>query len=232
MCDYDGTLVPLTPRPDLARPDAHLLTLLQQLASRPRFHLAVISGRSLKELQELLPVAGLYLAGMHGTEIATPERQVINLLPYRKEDIPWQDIFRLARQVTAGIPGFLVENKGEAIALHYRLADPGPAGIALKQFSRAIDPFLNKVELLPGHKVLEVRRRGVNKGLAVTYFISKWPRAYPIYLGDDRTDEDAFAALPPGGLAIRVGNWTPCNNCYFLPSPVEVSQFLQQLISG
>ncbi|MDK2817536.1 MAG: trehalose 6-phosphate phosphatase [Moorella sp. (in: firmicutes)] len=232
MCDYDGTLVPLAPRPELARPNIHLLTLLRQLVSRPGFHLAIISGRGLKDLQELLPVAGLYLAGLHGAEVATPERQVINLLPSGQEDIPWKDIFRLARQIIADIPGVFVENKGEAIALHYRLADPKLAAIALKQFRRAMQPFLNNnVELLSGHKVLEVRRRGINKGLAVAYFTRQWPRSLPVYLGDDRTDEDAFAALPAGGLAIRVGNGVASKASYFLPSPAEVVQFLELLIS-
>ncbi|KYH33007.1 trehalose-phosphatase [Neomoorella mulderi] len=232
MCDYDGTLVPLAPRPELARPGPRLLTLLRQLVSRPGLHLAIISGRSLRDLLELLPVGGLYYAGLHGLEVATPEGRITSLLPPGQEDIPWDEIFRLACRVVAGIAGLFVENKGEAIALHYRLADPQLAAAALEQFRQGLKPFLNdNLELLPGHKVLEVRRRGINKGLAVTYFTRQWPRALPVYLGDDRTDEDAFSALPAGGLAIRIGKQVASRARYFLPSPAAVVQFLELLTS-
>lgn len=232
MCDYDGTLVPLASRPELARPAPRLLNLLQQLVSRPGLHLAIISGRRLTDLRELLPIPGLYLAGLHGLEIARPAGQVIRLLPAGQKEIPWEEISTLAVGVAAGIPGMFVENKGEAIALHYRLADPQRAAAALEQLRRNLEPFLDDgLELLPGHKVLEVRRRGVHKGLAVKHFTAQWPGAWSIYFGDDRTDEDAFAALPPGSLAIRIGPEVPSRADYFWPSPASITRFLELLTS-
>lgn len=230
MCDYDGTLVPLAPHPNLARPGHRLLNLLRRLVMKPYLHMAVISGRGLYELRELLPVAGLYLAGLHGAHILTPDNRVVNLIPSDKEKIPWAEIFKLAQKLTAGLPGFYLENKGEAVAIHYRLAPPQTAAAVLHDFRRFMEPYRIFIEFLEGNKVLEVRRRGINKGLAVTYFINKWPGALPVYMGDDKTDADAFAALPPNGLAVRVGNVLAIETPYFLPSAAETVELLANLV--
>ncbi|WP_338832740.1 Trehalose-6-phosphate phosphatase [Moorella humiferrea] len=231
MCDYDGTLVPLAPHPSLARPGPHLLDLLRRLVMRPHLHMAVISGRSLDELRELLPVAGLYLVGLHGAYVLTPDKRVVSLIPSGKEKIPWAEIFKLAQKLTAGLPGFYLENKGEAVAIHYRLAPPKTAASVLHEFRRSMEPYhIFGIEFLEGNKVLEVRRRGINKGLAATYFIKKWPGALPVYLGDDKTDADAFSALPPNGLAVRVGNVLTIETPYFLPSAKEVVELLAHLV--
>lgn len=230
MCDYDGTLVPLAPAPEKALPDPDLLRLLRQLVSRPELHMAVISGRPLADLRNLLPVPGLNLAGLHGSQVAGPEGNVIDLLPPPPGKIPWEEILSLARQLAAGVPGLLVENKGDGVALHYRLAEAGAAARILEEFRNALEPFLQDgLELIPGHMVLEVRRRGVNKGLAVTHFTRRWPRAFPVYLGDDRTDEDAFAALSGNGLAIGIGHLQSVYARCFLASPAEVIEFLRLL---
>ena len=231
MSDYDGTLVPLAPRPELALPGEGLLNLLRQLLRRPGLHLAIISGRPVTDLRRLLPVPGLFWAGLHGSQVAGPDGVVVNLIPEPSGDIPWPKIFHLARKTAAGTPGFLVENKGEGVALHYRLAEPAAAAAALRQFRCDLQPFLPcGLELLPGHKILEIRRRGINKGLAVTYFTRLWPQALPLYLGDDRTDEDAFAALPAGGLAVGVGSRFRGRTRFYLDSVAAVNQFLELLI--
>lgn len=231
MCDYDGTLVNLAPRPELAHPEPPLLNLLQQLVSRPGLHLAIISGRTLADLKNLLPVPGLYLAGLHGSKVATPGHQIIDLRPPELKNIPWQEIIMIARKTTAGVPNLFVENKGDTVALHYRLSDSQTAEKALLQFQQNLEPFLsNNLEILHGHKVLEVRPRGLNKGLAVNYFTRQWPRAFPIYLGDDQTDEDAFAALPKKGLAVRIGkNRVASRARHFFDSPADVVCFLSEI---
>ncbi|MGI9862165.1 trehalose-phosphatase [Moorella naiadis] len=227
MCDYDGTLVPLTSRPELARPGKNLLKLLQYLLQRQGLHLVIISGRSLADLRHLLPVPGLWLAGHHGTRVVDPKGEVIALSPPAPGDIPWTKIFSLARKIAAGIPGLLVENKGENLALHYRLAAPGDAAAALEGFRREVKPYLKYgLEFIAGHKVLELRPRGAHKGVAINYFTRRWPRALPLYLGDDSTDEDAFNALPANGLAVGIGPRFSGRTPYFLASPVEVSHFL------
>ncbi|BCV21529.1 trehalose 6-phosphate phosphatase [Moorella sp. Hama-1] len=230
MCDYDGTLVPLAPRPELARPGENLLELLQYLLRRPGLHLVIISGRSLVDLRHLLPVPGLWLAGHHGTRVLDPEGEISDLSPSIAGDIPWTKIFSLARKIAAGIPGLLVENKGENLALHYRLAAPGDAAAVLEEFRREVRPYLKYgLEFIAGHKVLEIRPRGAHKGVAINYFTRRWPRALPLYLGDDRTDEDAFNALPANGLAVGVGPRFSGRTRYFLASPAEVSHFLFNL---
>lgn len=200
MLDYDGTLVPIAPTPDMARPDVTLLALLQKLCTSPNRVVAVISGRTLGELEKFLPIPGLYLAGSHGMEIKEPGGKVTGSLPDREIKETINQLEELAKICVGNNNGFILENKGFSLALHYRLADPALARTVLKEFISRAALFLrqNRLELLPGKKVLEIRPRGTGKGAAVRYLCKKYPRALPVYIGDDRTDEDGFAALKRG----------------------------------
>ncbi|MGB9781641.1 MAG: trehalose-phosphatase [Moorellaceae bacterium] len=237
MSDYDGTLVPLAPRPDQARPSARLLRLLQHLSSKPGLHLAIISGRSVGDLCSLLPLPKAILAGTHGRILALPATDRTGARPQIKLGRPgpgrevWEHLVSLARRLSAGVAGVWLEDKGEAIALHYRQADTAQAYGLIESFKREIEPWLHAhdLELLQGRKVLEVRPRGVHKGLAVEYLSNLYPWALPVYLGDDLTDEDAFRALEGKGLTVLVGPERPSWAKFRLPSPVAVQKFLSLL---
>ncbi|WP_169719326.1 trehalose-phosphatase [Desulfovirgula thermocuniculi] len=230
MCDYDGTLVPLAPTPEQVKPPPELLDVLDRLARAAGKAVAVISGRRLADLRKMLPVGGLFLAGCHGAELMEPGGKV-ELLTDPEIAAAIEDLEKRARECVAGHEGFLIENKSFSLALHYRLASPPVAAKVLKRFAGELKalPAGENLQLLWGKKVLEVRPRGVHKGKAVSYLRRKFPRAVPVYLGDDITDEDAFAASSEG-FAVLVGERPrPSRARFHLASPRDVLAFLGYL---
>lgn len=228
--DYDGTLVPMARSPEAAAPPPRLVSLLLKLASLPQVHLAVVSGRPLAQLERWLPREVLYLVGTHGGEIREPQGKVVRCVA--GED--WEMLGRLARragQLLEGRRGFLLEDKGAALALHYRLADPGEAEKVLAAFQYLAERELpDHFSFLAGKKVLEVRPRYLHKGRAVKWLLSRWPRAGAIYIGDDVTDEDAFRALAGRGLSVLVAERErPSRATYRLREPGEVEEYLTLL---
>jgi trehalose 6-phosphate synthase/phosphatase len=205
LFDYDGTLVPLAPLPDLAAPDKALCELLRRLAELPGSDVHIVSGRSRASLEGWLGNLPLSLHIEHGfwsRDRAGTWSQVSEVPPdflQRIQDIMKRHSFRA--------PGTLVEPKSASVAFHYRGADPHVASARLRALRAELTNSLGpNAELLEGHKVLEVRLRGVHKGTVVQRVLEHAPRDTLLFAaGDDRTDEDMFAALPEGAISIRVG---------------------------
>ncbi|MEW6459406.1 MAG: trehalose-phosphatase [Bacillota bacterium] len=205
--DYDGTLVPIAPTPDEAVPPPELLRLLHTLVGRDGLRVAIISGRGLKNLQEMLPVPGLYLSACHGAIIQHPGAPPRFLAaPTALEQL--DHLTEEAQELIEGRTGFQIERKEMSVALHYRLADPDEVDTVLDAFLDLREQYCPDLEcdLLAGRKVLEVRPKGVSKGTAVKILLAACPDALPVYIGDDVTDEDAFRALSGRGLTILVAD--------------------------
>ncbi len=205
LLDYDGTLVPFADVPELATPDDEILDLLRALAARPRTAVHVVSGRSYPVLEKwlgALPIGlhaehGLWSRGEHG---------------WTRRPIPpphWHErVLPILEHFTVRTPGTLVEEKTASIAWHYRLADPEFGSFQANELRAHLTELLSNlpVEVLSGEKVIEIRPAGVNKGMIVADAIAQMPAdTLTVAMGDDRTDEDLFAALPSGSLAIHVG---------------------------
>jgi trehalose 6-phosphate synthase/phosphatase len=207
LLDYDGTLVPFTWTPELARPDDELIALLRDLAARPRTEVHIVSGRPRESLESWLGALPIGLHAEHGLSSRAPTAAV--WLSRTPSPQAWRRaVLDLFRAFAARTPGALVEETSAGVAWHYRAADP-ELGTAR---ARALGPELAAllasapVEILSGAKVIEVRPRGVHKGRLVSSLVARAPAgALLVAIGDDRTDEDLFAALPPGALAIHVG---------------------------
>ncbi len=234
LLDYDGTLVPIAPTPERARLSPDMIDTLGALAATESVQLAVISGRSLADLRQRVPVEGLFLVGEHGAEICTPAGQRHWLVdPVAIRPV----IDRLATQAEAalaGLTGCLVENKTLSLALHYRLAAPAVAREAVTRFVRLGEAHVRggRFQWLRGKQVIELRPAGIHKGRAVAFLLEQYsrPGEHPIYLGDDRTDEDAFRVLSDAGITIRVSAEEKSSRAqYRLGSPTEVHQFLDGL---
>jgi len=231
--DYDGTLVPIAPVPGQARPGERLLKTLAQLGRRPEYTLAVLSGRRLEELRALLPVPGLYLAGIHGAVISRPDGAIVPL--FNEADISGAiaRLHDLARARIGDRPGFLVENKHLALAIHYRLAEPEAAEEVLASFLRESEKLRRQsgLVLLRGKKVLEVRPPGLHKGKPLAWLKNHFPGHLAVFLGDDTTDEDAFQLLKKeNGLGVLISEHPrPSSAALRLKSPCEVQQFLKLL---
>lgn len=226
--DFDGTLVEIADRPEAVDVPAALHALLDGLVTALDGAVAVISGRPLAGLDALLGGRPHALAGLHGLERRTHDGRI-----HRAADQPDAlDGLRAALQAFARAnPGARVEDKGQALALHYRGA-PGLAGPARALVEHHCNALGEGFRLQAGKQVLEVRPAGHDKGSAIESFMREPPfrGRTPVCLGDDITDEDAFIAVNRlGGHSLRVGNDRPTAASHALASVTEAHQWLTRL---
>lgn len=236
--DYDGTLADFAPTPDHIRPDPDLIDLLKRLAGHPRLRVALISGRRLAHIRELVPVPGLLLAGTYGVEMQTPTGKHLHRLEYASIRPLLAQVQADWEQLLMGRKGFYLEDKGWAIALHARFADGEEALAVLAeaqaQAEQALDAAAPGVfRLLGGHKFLEIGPSLAHKGRTVEHLLEVYPPDdhLLVYLGDDDKDEEAFAVVQAqGGLALRVGDAShPTSADCRLPSPQAAREWLAAL---
>ncbi|MFN3180304.1 MAG: trehalose-phosphatase [Thermus sp.] len=197
LLDYDGTLAPIAPRPEEAFPHPEALEVLGALMAR--YPLYVVTGRRVADLAGLLPLPGLRVVGGHGLEEGEVGGESRPLFPV--------DLSPLRRALPS-CPGVWLEDKGFALAFHYRGAeDEERARACLEGWLGAHEELLQALglEALAGKKVLEIKPKGASKGQAVLSLLPRHPGHTPIYIGDDITDEDAFQALKGRGLTFKVG---------------------------
>ncbi|MFZ5597046.1 MAG: trehalose-phosphatase [Bacillota bacterium] len=230
MTDYDGTLVPIRERPELALPGAGLLKALSHLAGKSRVVTAVITGRDTDDIKRMIPVGGIYLAGCHGAEILYPGGEKYTAVDEKKLTPVLEVVAGHARNCISGMEGFLVEKKGFAAALHFRLADQAAASRVVGDFTSAVLPLAikHRLEFITGKKVVEVRPGGINKGEAVRHLMNLHPSFFPIYFGDDTTDEDAFRVVKEQGLPVLVSEHNKNTAASVrLRGPHDVLRFIQ-----
>lgn len=189
--DFDGTLVEIAATPDSVRVPDTLPRLLQRLATRLNGALAIISGRSLRDLDHFLPVP-LAMAGDHGAALRPVPDQPPEVpdLPYPPPE--WRDH---AAILVARHPGALIEDKEHGFVLHYRLApEAGVAAGALMAGLVAEQPLA--FTLLEARMAWELRPRGPSKATAVHALMARAPFVgrVPVFIGDDVTDEEGMAA--------------------------------------
>jgi trehalose 6-phosphate synthase/phosphatase len=230
LLDYDGTLVPIAALPELAEPDADLLTLLADLAARPSTRVHVASGRKQQDLERWLGHLPVVLHAEHGFASRAPGGawKSVPLPP-----LDWMPALRaLLDQAARATPGSFVEQKAASVAWHYRAVDFDLARERLRDVAAQLaDPVrAHDLDLVRGAKVLEVRPRGLHKGLVVARALARSPEGTAVLAaGDDRTDEDLFAALPPGSLSIHVGGGVS-RAAYRLPDHHAVRRFLRSFL--
>jgi trehalose 6-phosphate synthase/phosphatase len=229
LLDYDGTLAPLAPLPDLAAPDAALLKLLRDLAGLPRTEAHVLTGRTRDSIERWLGALPVVLHAEHGFWSRWSSLWVANH-PISGE---WKArVEPLLADFAARTPGAFVEEKTASLALHYRGSDPTLVAERLRELRPRLTAAAagEPVELLEGAKVLEVRLTGANKGsIARKLTADLHPEAAILAAGDDRTDEDIFAALPENAVTIRVGPGRS-RAIYSVGSPDELRAVLSTLL--
>lgn len=231
--DYDGTLVPLAPHPDLAAPDAELVDLLLRLSNRADTRVHLVSGRDRTGLENWFGDLPLALHAEHGVWTrAAGSRDwtgsiAVDADSWRGKVRPLLEIF------TRATPGSFVEEKSAGLAWHYARAERefGPAQ-ALELRLHLLDLLSNApVQVLSGERVVEIRVQGVDKGSIVSRTLASEPeRALPVAFGDDVTDEDLFAALPERGIAVHVGP-SRSRAAWRLPDSRSVRKLLAKLLA-
>ena len=168
LIDYDGTLVPLAERPELASPDEYLGPLLIALASKPGRDVHVVSGRPRDTLECWLGRLPITLWAEHGLWRRDPLTRAwsASAAPSRS----WKpSVLELMERYVVANPGARVEDKGDSLAWHYRQCDATTGRCAAQGLAAEIGatPGAREIEAVPGNKVVEARLRGVHKGLAV-----------------------------------------------------------------
>jgi trehalose 6-phosphate phosphatase len=198
--DFDGTLAPIADTPDGVVVDNDLLSLLGELRDALDGRLAIVSGRSIATLRDL-GFAGFLLAGTHGLEFASPGEEVE--APPRRPAV--DDAEAAFHAFAEDKPGLLVERKSISVGLHFRGAPQwgAKAGELASELAEKLD-----LALQPGKMLFELRPGGADKGSAVHILMARQPMAggRPVFIGDDVTDEEGFAAAARlGGAGILVG---------------------------
>ncbi|MDX9757803.1 MAG: trehalose-phosphatase [Bacteroidota bacterium] len=205
LLDYDGTLAPFTTDRGAARPYPEITPLLEALITHPACRTVLISGRSVEDLRALLPFDSVpEIWGSHGWEhLRADGRMIPPTLPRTTARVLAEEWAWL----TASVPAHLAERKPASVAVHWRGLDAETQivlrALALRRWRAP--RMAEGLELHPFDGGLELRASGRNKGDAVRALLGEYdtPPA-TAYLGDDATDEDAFAALTGSGLRVLV----------------------------
>jgi trehalose 6-phosphate synthase/phosphatase len=165
----------------------------------------VVSGRSRASLEPWLGDAPISLHIEHGFWSRDPDGRWTQVLDTPPEFL--RQIYEVMAKHATRTPGTFVEEKAASIAFHYRRVDPHLAEARLRSLRAELNLTLGpNAEVLEGHKVLEVRARGVHKGIVAERVVAAAPSGSLVFAaGDDRTDEDLFAALPDDAVSVRVG---------------------------
>lgn len=200
VCDFDGTMSPLVGDPAEATIDPHALSALRALSLMPGTTAAVLSGRGLSDLRARLgDHSRVRLIGSHGGE-AESRTGVLSPLQLDLLDSLQHELALLAD----GLPGAAVERKPQGVAFHFRRADAASAAAVLPRVVQLCDRFAD-VHLRRGKCVIEFAVVPVTKGDALTELRADHDPNCTIFLGDDTTDEDAFAALLATDIGVKVG---------------------------
>jgi len=232
VLDFDGVLANIVDHPDNAWPVAGAMEAVSALAGRTS--VAVVSGRPISDLQARLGSLPVTLAGAHGAEVVHTDGSVQHLVDATDLTERLDATEEELRSLVDAEPGWLVERKPTAVAVHHRLASNDSVEELLPRVRAHLDrstagppPFT----VLSGKAVLELRPADVDKGRALDLIAERTPGLTPVVLGDDVTDEDAFsAAIARGGTAVLVAD-TPRESVasYRLRDPEAVVSFLVAL---
>ncbi len=235
LLDYDGTLVPFAALPHLAPPDAELLALLGGLSSKQHLSVELVSGRPKETLEQWFGSIPLGLHAEHGLWSRWPGAKGWKSRAHFQT--AWKGRVRaILEQFTESTPGSLIEEKTASLAWHYRLATADYIGdqdfgeYQARELRQLLHELLSNepIEIILGSRVVEIRPHGVNKGVIVPELLSRPSESLmgTVAIGDDLTDEDLYAVLPPPAITINVGSRKSASARFALRDYQEVRAFL------
>ncbi|MBI5922435.1 MAG: trehalose-phosphatase [Betaproteobacteria bacterium] len=228
--DVDGTLLDIADTPDAVRVDTALLDLIGRLHRVSGGAMALVSGRSLSDLEGLLGMPRLPMAGQHGLERRDAAGRLwIHAAPPAAKCA----IKEALAPVLARHPGLLLEDKGLTLALHYRLA-PHLAAYAHRLMTQLVKEAGGELEIQKGKRVVEIKPASIDKGTAVAEYMAESPfrGRYPVFIGDDLNDEHGFAEVNIlGGTSIKVGKGSSCAR-FRLSNVAAVRRWLGEALKG
>jgi trehalose 6-phosphate synthase/phosphatase len=232
LLDYDGTLVPIANTPNQALPDSDLISLLGALGRRPNTIVQMVSGRARDTLDTWFGALPIGLWAEHGVwfrEGNADEWESTLTVPC----CDWMpEVHAIMEEFSAATPGAFVEEKQASITWHYRQAARRYGRVQARELRLVLSKAMvdRPIEIMEGKRVLEVRARGASKAAVVQRLLSRdTPPAAILAVGDDRTDEELFAALPPSAVAVHVGSGASLAGLR-LHDPVATRKFLRALL--
>jgi trehalose 6-phosphate phosphatase len=221
----DGVLAPLAETPDAVVPDPRRTAVLRRLAARLEGRVAIISGRTLAEIDRITEGAAVSASGVHGLE----RRRADGSLDHTVAAPAVRDAVAAFARFARDRPGTIVEDKAVSAGLHFRGAPAVAAAAEALAHSLAAETGL---ALQAGNLVVELKTPGTDKGTALKAFMGEPPfaGAVPVMLGDDLTDEDGFrAAVALGGFGVLVGASRQTAARFGLPDVEAVLAWLDTL---
>lgn len=226
--DFDGTLAPLVDRPEDARATARARAAIERLATSDDTRVAIVSGRALESLNQVAsPPDHTLLSGSHGVELQL-DAGVATIDLRDAELAKLERLSTIVEEVAAGAEGAWIERKPAGLALHTRRLN-STAGTALQHAARErVDAELIGITVRTGKAVLEFAVRSSDKGESLTRLRQHVGATATIYVGDDVTDEDAFATLDAGDVGVKVGQGKSVAT-YRVRSPEDVAELLERL---
>ncbi len=228
--DVDGTLVEIRDRPEEVHADAKLISLLEKLLLLFNGAVALVSGRSIDDIDRIFGGAVFPAVGAHGAELRQ-STTIAGASP--PEPLPDQVVERL--QVFAEMyDGLQLEHKKGGISLHYRRAPE-----LMPQCRLLVGELMSQLEtnfrLIEGKMVFEIAPRQHNKGEAIRQLLGteKFSDRTPVFIGDDVTDEDGFIVVNAlNGQSIRVGHDAPTEARYALDNVADVKDWLESIVAN
>lgn len=241
--DYDGTLTPIVKDPDRAYMSDQMRDIVRRIATM--FPTAIISGRGREKVQSFVKLQELFYAGSHGMDISGPQddrRHSLEQLAFRpaaRFEPIMQEVFRWLQERIKSIPGASVEDNKFCVSVHFRNCEEEAWSEVQEAVAEALQ-MQPEMRLSRGRKVLELRPEVEwDKGHAVDHLLcalglGSADDVVPLYIGDDRTDEDAFRLLArrTSGFGILVSSRVkPTEAKFTLQDPTEVMTFLERLVT-
>lgn len=228
LLDYDGTLSPFVRKPEDAIPSEQLLELIRGMSADKRNKVVINSGRNHQILDKWFAGLPIDFAAEHGVFYKDDGVWHRNIM----EEIEWdEEILDIIHHTIDKTPRSHLEQKDAALVWHYRNVDVWLAELRAQQLINAlIGPCARlNLQIVPGNKIVEIKPPDYNKGSEVIRRLEKNAYDFVLAIGDDTTDEDMFRALPPDGISIKVGSFSPAAK-YRIPLQSSVIPFLSKLI--
>ncbi len=227
--DYDGTLVPIANKPQLAVPDKKVLALLKRITKIPDADVVIISGRGKHDLDEWFGKLKLTVIAEHGVWIKKP-RGKWRLARQLRND--WKPaIMQILVRYSDMLPGSTIEEKDYSVVWHFRNSDSSISELRVKEFVDDMVQFTaaNEIDVLLGKKVVEIKCSGVSKGDTAIDLLSHDEYDFVMAAGDDDTDEALFKAMPDGAYTIKIGKRKSFAD-FSLPSSTELVDILEKFV--
>lgn len=231
--DYDGTLVPLAKLPENALPSDKLLSLLDTLCNDTANTLAIISGRDKAFLEKWFGKMNIHIFAEHGAWHKPPLSEKWNSLGAVQNNDWKKEILPILEKYTFRCNGSFIEKKSISLAWHYRNVNPDLGALRSQELKHELQNSIkpeDKLQILDGNKVIEIKNATYNKGTSANILMmNNRPYDFILAIGDDKTDEDLFATIPNDAFSIKVGTEASLAK-YNFNNQMEVLSLLEKLI--